>query len=125
MENIKVGDLVKVIKQPKSMLVDILGEHAYIEEIQIYDLATYALINTLRPNGDIGGCGSVPIDCLEISADPEYSNAQDIRMKYLMQLHKEAIERTNKYNDLLDSLSKKYSISKNDIEDIHKELSSF
>ncbi len=98
MTDFKVNDLVRVVRQSKTVNnhIQSIGLSGYIEKIT-GDYAQFVELKANSYNGT-GGQGGVPLDCLEIANN-------DIRLQQLKKAkddiyekhYQEAMERTKKY----------------------------
>jgi hypothetical protein len=62
---IKANDFVRIVKQPQNQIVQIANLKGYVEEVEEAKGIQYARFKELKAGGQTGGCGSVPVDCLE------------------------------------------------------------
>ncbi len=100
----KVNDLVRIVRQSSSINshIGMVGLSGFIEEIK----GDYAQFMELREDG-CGGCGGVPLDCLELANDDvRLQNLKKSRDEYIEKLTKEGVERTAKYHRLRDKYVK-------------------
>jgi hypothetical protein len=59
----KIGDLVRIIKQPKDhMIHDLLGKRGYVDDIN----DNFIMFHELTADGR-GGAGGIPIDCIGLA----------------------------------------------------------
>lgn len=103
----KVGDVVKVIIQPTDLGAQVGGEVGFIEEIK----GDYASITALKLNGDCGGGGGVPLDCLELETDSKWLEAKEKYDKRINAHYEESKIRTERYKKVLKAVSEKYNVS--------------
>ena len=123
----KEGDIVRVVKpRPKmgGVFIDILNEVGWIEEIKELDGVQWAQLQTLRLNGDVGGGGGVPLDCLAPEPAPEWRAAKDRRDAYIEKLTREGLERGKRLKARIASVAEKYGVAPEVAEKIVEELAS-
>ncbi len=132
------GMLVRVIKQPRDVLADILYEVGFIESLhpnkhlfigteyeKLSDKRGYALVTTLRKDGDAGGCGSIQLDHLAIETDSEWLKAKQLREARLYELEKSLIKRTDSWNERIQQLAERHKITVEEVTAIYNELRNF
>lgn len=116
-----IGDVCRVIIQPKNLLPKIVGEVGFISEIK----DDYALFDALKLDGSTSGAGAVPLNCLQKVNDVEWLNAKAIRDEKFDKLFKEGMKRTRHYQVLLKEVAAKHSITTKQVEEIYQELITF
>lgn len=94
---LKIGDLVRIVKQPKDHLIrDLVGKRGYVEDMN----DDYIVFHELRADG-LGGCGGIPIDCIELANDDqELLGWKKVRDDRFEAARKESEERTARYEKL-------------------------
>jgi|SRR5208283_1956963 len=95
MTDFKVNDLVKVVRQSKTINSHIhsVGLSGYIEEI----VGEYAQFVELREDG-LGGQGGVPMDCLELANnDTRLQSLKKAKDAAAEKRFQESMERSNRY----------------------------
>lgn len=119
--SIQVGDVCRIVQQPTNQIVRLVGDVGFIEEI----LGEYANIQTLKLDGSIAGAGSVPLSCLQKETDPRWLKAKELRDQYMDKLMAEGLERGKRWQNKLSEVAEKNSLTKEQVETIYSELSSF
>jgi ABC-type glycerol-3-phosphate transport system substrate-binding protein len=88
----KVGDIVRIIRQPRRQpWIQLTGEIAYIEELQGEGVV---YIHTLHLDGHLGGMGSVDTDDLEHYNDERYRAELERRRIEFRELEREILIRS-------------------------------
>jgi hypothetical protein len=119
--SLAVGDIVRVVKQPDSLIVHIEGEVGYITEIQ----GEWANIQTMRVDGARGGAGGVPLNCLVLETGEQWKHAREKIEEEDAKYQKEYEHRTAKWNAFVEQVANKYGISVETAHAIHEELGNF
>jgi hypothetical protein len=103
MTDLKVGDLVRIVAQSKSINSHIRmeGLSGYIEEI----VGDNAQFKELREDG-LGGCGGVPLTCLVKDDSERLRQLKEKHDAYIEKFCKEAEARTARYNSMRDKYLK-------------------
>ncbi len=70
----KINDVIKVAIQPRNQSTSLSGERGYIEEIS----GDFATIQTLSVTGRGTGCGTVPLNCLELETSQIWRDAKTL-----------------------------------------------
>ncbi len=117
----KEQDIVRVIKQPKNQIVQLIGEVGFITELND-KYPEHANIETLKLNDDCGGCGTVPLDCLEIVDDPKWIEAKKKSDEKKAKSLAESIAYSDRYKKRIANIAKKFGLSVKTIRDIQQEL---
>ncbi len=121
----KQGDVVRVVKpMPRrgGVFIDILGEVAWIEEIQDIEGVPWAQIRTLRLDAGCGGCGGVPLDCLALETAPEWLAAKARRDASFEKSLQESIERGRRRQAYVARVAAKHGVTHEVAERIHEDL---
>jgi hypothetical protein len=113
-----LGDLVLVARQPKDMIVRIVGEVGVIESLT----STYASITCLKLDGSMSGGGGVLLDCLEHEVGPHWMRAKEIWYAKFEQLKAEGIAQTERYRARMAELSAKYGISVENVKALYSDI---
>lgn len=121
---IKVGDVCRITIQPKDLMVKILGEVGFVSEI-CGEKNDHARFESLKLDGSSGGAGTIPLSCLQKIDDVEWINAKAIRDEKYDKIYQECMERTRRYQVLLEEVALKYSITTKQVEEIYQELITF
>ncbi len=113
--------LVRVARQPENQFVGLVGEVGFVYEVQKGDLRE---VYTLRVDGSMGGCGSIPVSCLQDAS----SDADVVRRKGLYDVERAAyltttVERSAKIRAGLSALALKYLLPVDIIRQLHSEVS--
>lgn len=116
----KANDLVRIVKQSSTINSHIhtMGLSGFIEEI----VGDYAQFMELREDG-CGGCGGVPLDCLELANDDvRLQNLKKARDEYIEKIRQEGLARSTRHQDLrrkyVEKASQETGASASDIEKI-------
>lgn len=117
----KIGDIIKVIKQPKDLFVQIIGEVAYIEDIK----EDFVSIRTIKPNGCRGGGGSIPISCIELEGGDIWKEHKKAIDAADAQFEIECKTRQENWLKFVDKIANKYNLSRETIINIRNDLSEF
>ena len=117
----KIGDICQVISQPKTLNVCILGEFGFINDMN----GDYASVETLRIDGSVKGCGSVPIVCLKKVEDPAWLKAKELHDEHYNKILQEGLDRSRRWQAKLEEVAEKNSLSKEKVELIYNELNNF
>jgi len=67
--NMKVGTLVHIVKQPPNQCVQLKGERGYILELHDKFATVHSFSLGGKPYDGPGGQGAVPLDCLQEETD--------------------------------------------------------
>jgi shikimate kinase len=118
--DLKEGDLVRIVKQPPYVVVQVIGEVGILSEIK----ENYSIFDAIRRNGSVGGGGAVPLDCLVLEQSAEWLRAKDIYLANQAKILKEAEDRTARYKALLKETAEKYGVTQEAAIAIHSALSS-
>lgn len=102
-----LGNLVRVARQPKDMMVHIVGEVGYIDSLT----PTHAGITCLKLDGSVSGCGTVQLDCLEHEDSAQWKVAKGLRDAAFERSVTESVARSERYAARMAELSAKYRIS--------------
>lgn len=102
----QVNDLVKIVKQPPNQIVQIQGLNGYIAEIEDADGVKRVSFKELRPAGQTGGGGSVPLDCLELLSGPELLQAKQWKQLYDDYIN-DLVKASQSFQDHCDMLKSK------------------
>jgi len=113
-----LGDIVLVARQPKDMMVHIVGEVGVIESLT----STHASITCLKLDGSMSGCGAVLLDCLEHETRSHWRRAKEIRDANAAQSFAEGMERTERYRARMAALSAKYGISVENVKALYSDI---
>lgn len=101
-----VGDLVRIIAQPKNQMVSLVGSVGIVKEIE----DTFIFIETINLDCKCNGSGWIP-DCCVISE--ESSTWIDIQTQYLKDYDaelKKLLDISNKKSDDIANLASKYHL---------------
>lgn len=127
MTDFKINDLVRVVRQSKTINSHIhsVGLSGYIEDI----IDEYAQFVELREDG-LGSQGGVPMDCLELANDDmRLQNLKKAKDESFENIYKESVERTKRYlkerGAMIDHAMDETSTSKESIERIIKIFEDF
>jgi len=101
----KVGDRVRIARQPGNQWVGLVGEVGVIEEIH-GDLCN---IQAYNENGT-SGWGTVTLDCLEPYQSPILEQTITRRQAELDRLRREIEERQKRWQKFLTDLSVEFSL---------------
>jgi hypothetical protein len=115
---IKIGSIVRVVKQPPSLHVQIQNEVAVVKEI----LEDWASIETLRLDGIGGGCGSVPLSALELETNPMWIEIKSKREREVEKYQTEILAYSARYNMVIKELAIKHNISYDSLVAISNDL---
>jgi hypothetical protein len=129
-----VGDLVKVVKQPHNQHVHLVGEVGFIDEIEDCKEGDvpYAQIQTLRlvrpsfagGHSSPGGCGSVPLDCLEPETQQCWIEAKQKYDEHIEKVRAEGIAFSRHVNEGIAKIAEKHGLSVEQVEAISAEVRS-
>jgi hypothetical protein len=111
-------DLVLVARQPKDMIVRIVGEVGYIDSLT----STHAGITCLKLDGSMSGAGRVQLDCLEHEVGSHWMRAKEIWYAKFEQLKAEGIAQTERYHARMAELSAKYGISVENVKALYLDI---
>ncbi|MCK9567426.1 hypothetical protein M0R72_00585 [Candidatus Pacearchaeota archaeon] len=117
------GDLVKVVKQPPNQHVHLVGEVGFIDEIVEGDVP-YAQIQTLHLDSFLGGCGAVPIDCLEPERGQCWIDAKRKHDEHIADVRAKGEAFSKHVNDGIAKIAEKYGLSVEMVEAISSEVRS-
>jgi len=118
MTTLEVHSLVRIARQPKRQMVQLVGERGVILEIK----DGYADVRCYCVSGGWGGGGWVDLDCLELDG------GADLKAAHEAYEAKEAIYRTdcerrgNNWRAKFLQVSKKYGITLDQVREIYHEL---
>ena len=115
---IKIGSIVRVVKQPPSLHVQIQNEVAVVKEI----LEDWASIETLKLDGSGGGCGSVPLSGLELETNPMWIEIKSKREREVEKYQTEILAYSARYNMAIKELAIKHNISYDSLVAISNDL---
>lgn len=118
----KVGDIVKIVKQPSNLLPKVVGSVGYIDEI-VDDIDFVGFIG-LNLDGSYSSAGSIPLDCLEFEHGVEWKKAKDIRDEKVKLYLEESIKSNELINNQVKSIAEKYNLSEDIIRSIYKDMDS-
>lgn len=125
MSTFKVGDLVRIVRQPLNVLVPLVGEVGFIDDLH-RSIPDMVQVQTLKKDGTVGGCGSIHFDCLEPISDPEWVEAKREHDERLAKMFEAADARAKRYREahakLLKRLSEKYNLPENVVQSIYDEM---
>lgn len=120
-----VNDFVTIIRQPSNQCVNLIGQHGIIDKIS----GDYAQITAYNTHSDgstsFGGGGAVPLSCLEINHD------EKIKLDYKKHIIKQdnyaksIIDYSNKFNQYIEEIAKKYNLTSDDIKTICQLIDNF
>ena len=114
----KVGDIVRVVKQPPDMRPHIVDEVGYVEEID----GEWARIQALRPDGSAGGCGCVPVSCLAPETSSLWTAARAKHDACVKRLHEEGTVFSERVRAKEAELAVKHGISVEAVRNIQQEI---
>lgn len=114
----KVGDIVRVARQPSDLFPSIEGNVGFVEELQ----GAYARIITLHADGTGAGGGSVPIACLEIEVSPVWASAKRIYDDVFARGLEESLARGRRYKDALSRIAGRHGLTTEMVAAIEREL---
>lgn len=121
----KEGDIVRVVKPHPGMggvVIDVLNEVGWIEEIQQIDGVPWAQFQMLKLDDGSGGCGGVPLDCLALEPAPEWHAAKARRDARFERALQESMERTRRWKALVAAVAEKHGVSPEVAAKIHADL---
>jgi hypothetical protein len=114
----QIGDVVRVVKQPADLIVQIKGEVGFIDELN----ETHARIQTLKLDDSCGGCGGVLLSCLAPETAPQWL---EIKAKHDADLAKRTAE-YKAFAERVDAgkkkIAEKYGVSVETVEKICQEV---
>jgi len=116
----KVGDLVRVHKQPSNFIHFVKDKVGIVTEIN-----DYIDIRCLNLDGNIASCGSIPEDCLIIETRPEWIEAKLKHEEIMAKYEREVLANTIAYDNLINGLSKQFKIKRDTIIKIHAALRNY
>lgn len=118
---ININDIIKVIKQPKDLMAQILGEVAYVNEIN----ADYISIRVINKDGTRGGGGWIPMACVEIENDPIYKVYKKAFDDADEKLYQDGLKRHKKWMEFVETIAKKYEVPSEKALKMFNEMSKF
>ena len=116
----KVGDIVRVWKQPRDLPAQIIGNVGFIEEMVV----DRARLQCFRRDGSISGGGCIPIECLALEESPKWLEGKrlfDDRMRKSQNASERFSERL--YAKEVE-LANRFGITSKDVNVIHSEIQS-
>lgn len=115
----KQGDTVRIARQPPNQHVSVRGEVGEVDELESLDGVEYARIQTYRLETlSIGGCGSVPVDCLEPHKDPRLDAAIAAWRAERAAALAAGERRVKRWEDLVAKLAGKHGLAPAVVEEI-------
>ena len=117
MHNFKVDDIVKVVKQPANQCVQLVGEIAFITEIEGINEG-FVNIQTLTS----GGFGPVGASCLEHYNDEIWRHRKreydEKHAREMVVLQRYSDDKTAQLNVIYATLSVKYNLPVDSVKDL-------
>lgn len=112
----KVGDIVKVVRQPEKINshINMISTVGFIEEI-VGDIAQISVL----PNG---GGGGVDLDCLELETGEDWKLCKKQNEDRINSALKESMARAKIFKKKMEKIAKKHSISYSKLLKIEKSL---
>lgn len=110
----KINDLVRIVYQPSNQHTFLIGQVGIVDEIDGDNIS----ITAIRLDGNINGCGTIPVSCLKLENSPEWLAAK-LKREELFDRYSESIKQfQNSCNAKKEELAIKYNLSIEDIQDI-------
>jgi hypothetical protein len=123
MSEIKIGDMVKIVKQPKDVLQQIVGEVGFVIDIKTTEkYGVMVSVEAIHKDGSGSGAGAVPYDCVELETSDEWANAKKLREEYMAKMMAESNAFREKWDGAVVELSKQFKIDPASVEKIYKVL---
>lgn len=124
MSAVKVGDTVRVARQPLNQWIKICGEVGEVDEID--EASGDVSIRTFDLAGQhVSGLGTVPVGCLEPYSDPRLDATIARHRAELAAVRADMESRRVRWNALVDGVAKKHGITHAAAEEILQAGSDF
>src|SRR5271170_2806080 len=117
----RVGDVVRIITQPKNQITPVQGLVALIFGIDP-EPNKLVHINTIRRDGTSGGSGSVPIDCLELELGTEWIEAKRIWNERAARSSSDSQLFQSNWEKMIQNLALEHGIKPAEVKHIYNEL---
>jgi len=114
----QVNDLVQVVMQPSNHFAKIVGQAAFIEEIE----DDYCHIVTLHPDGRVGGVGTVPSMCLEPYDAPGLKKAKEAYDSLKAEQIKVIKLRQENFKKAMEPIAEKWGMSYEKLMELRSDL---
>ncbi len=115
---LSVGSIVRVVKQPENQIVKLVGEVSWIEEI----LGDFATFHSMSIDGTKGGCGSVPLKCLELEPNPAWSEAKRKVDEHKAKMLAESLAFSDHVNAGIKEIAHRHHLTPEEIDQIYIEV---
>ena len=112
-----INDIVRIGKQPNGVLPHIAGETGFIDSF--HEDGIHVGFTALRRDGSVGGCGTVPLECLVPNNEPHWVLAKQIYDETRAKNLSDAIARTERVRAGVELIAQEYKIPVEAVEDIH------
>ena len=116
---LQVGDIVRISRQPHDLLVQVVGEVGYIEEIK----GEHSVFVGLRRQGGLSGSGTVPLSCLDPEPDPLWPPLKAQHEAHVETLVAESRAFNQRLHEKEVELGTRYGIAPEAVQDIYKTIS--
>jgi hypothetical protein len=118
MPEFSLGDLVRVVRQPKDMKIQVVEKVGFINQLT----PTQANVTGLKLDGSHAWYGTIQFDYLEYEISPQWIEAKRLRDEVLEKAWVESVARTERYNARMFELSVRYGISVEQVKALFSEL---
>jgi len=118
MPEFSAGDIVRVVRQPEHLIVQVVGKVGFLTSLT----ATHAEFTGLNLDGSYSGGITTQLDCLEPETSPQWVEAKRLRDEAFKKTIAESIARAERYNARMFELSVKYGISVEHVKALFSDL---